>query len=133
MNLRTREQFAGIIFNLSRTPKLMQRHYKYSKVEKNEMNGIIFLKNNLSLVDSGKNIGKQGWWIRETVSPNQRFWERNNYLWGLNEGNGLFSKLILVKRRREAYQKRGIIWCFTIFVIDSSFRFSSQKISSLVR
>ena len=42
MNLRTREHFTVPISNLSHYPKLMQRHYKLSKVEKNGMNGIFF-------------------------------------------------------------------------------------------
>ena len=42
INLRTRKHFIVPIFNLSRTPMLMQRHDKLTKLEKNGMNGIIF-------------------------------------------------------------------------------------------
>ena len=53
MNLWTRERFTVSMSNLSYipmvintklhgTPKLMQRHYKLSKVERNRMNNIIF-------------------------------------------------------------------------------------------
>ena len=41
-HLRTREYCTVPICNLSCTPKLMQRHYTLSKIEKNGMNGIIF-------------------------------------------------------------------------------------------
>ena len=134
MNLRTREHFTVPISNLSRNPKLMQKHYNFSEVEKNGMNGIMFfLQNYLSPVDSGRNIVKHRWWIRGVVSPNHLCWQINSCLRVLNEGKDLFNKLILAKRQREAYQERGINQYFTIFVIDSSFRFFHKKNSFLVR
>ena len=50
INLRTREYCTFPISNLFCTPKLMQRHYKLSKIGNNEMSGMIFH----SPVDSGR-------------------------------------------------------------------------------
>ena len=82
------------ISNLSCTPKLIQRHYKLSKVEINGVIRIIFfffckiiLKHRLSLGG--------------VASPYQGCRQRNNCLGGLYEGKGFFSKLVLVTRHRE--------------------------------
>ena len=55
-DIRTREYCTLPLSNLSCTPKPMQIHYKLSKIEKNEVIGIIFFfcKNFLSPVDSGR-------------------------------------------------------------------------------
>ena len=134
MNLWTREHFTVPMSNSSSTPNLKQGHDKFSKVEKSEMNGIIFfLQNDLSPVDGGKNIVKYVWWIRGVVSPNQRCWQRNSCLRGLNESKVLFSKFFLVKRQREAYHEGALTDALRYLLFNSSFRFSSQKISFLIR
>ena len=56
-------------------------------------------------VNSGKNIVKHRL-SSGGVSPNQRGWQRNNCLQGLNEKKGLFSKFILVTRQREGWGKK---------------------------
>ena len=88
---------------MSSTPKQMQLHYKFSKIEKNGIIGItfFFLQNHLSPVDSGRKILKHRLSSRGVVSPNQRCRQRNNCLRGLNEDKGFFSKLIFVTMQKE--------------------------------
>ena len=77
----------------------MQRHYKLSKIEKNEIIGIIFFsaKKCLKLMVEEKilnhRLSSGG-----VISPNQHCRQRNNYLHGLNEDKDFFGKFILVTR-----------------------------------
>ena len=76
----------------------MQRHYKLSKIEKNEIIGIIFFsaKKCLKLIVEEK-ILKHRLSPGGVISPNQHCRQRNNYLQGLNDKE-FFGKFILVTR-----------------------------------
>ena len=88
------------ISNLSCTPKLMQRYYKLSKIEKNGMIGIFFFCKIvcLQLIVEEK-ILKHRLSSGGVVSPNQRCRQRNNCLRGLNQDEGFISKFVLVTRQ----------------------------------
>ena len=83
--------------------KLIQRHYKLSKIEMNGVIGIIFFFCkiiSLQLIVEEK-ILKHQLSLGEVVSPNQGCRQRNNCLRGLSEVKGFFSKIILVTRQKE--------------------------------
>ena len=107
INLLTKEYCTFPISNLSCIPKLIQRHYKFSKTEKN---GIIrfffFLQNYLSPVDCGKKNLNHQLSSGGVDSANQGCRQRSKCLRGLNEDKGFFSKFILVTRQREGWKKK---------------------------
>ena len=111
MNLRTREDFTIPIFYLPRTRKLICRHYKSRKIEKNQMNGIVFfLQNFFVYISTGNSKRKYReasikWELFHQISVVDR---QITVRGVLNEGKGFFSKFILVKRLSEAYQKSGV-------------------------
>ena len=111
MNLRTREDFTIPIFYLYRTPKLICRHYKSSRIEKNEMNEIVFFQQNffvcLPTVNSKRKYREASikWELFHQTSVDDR---QITVRGVLNEGKGFFSKSILVKRLSEACEECGV-------------------------
>ena len=107
-NLRTREYCTFPISNLSCAPKLIERHYMLSKIEKNWIIGILlfFCKTICLQLIVEEKILKHRLSSGGAVSPNQSRRQRNNCLWGLNEKKGFFGKFILVTRQREGWGKK---------------------------